>query len=223
MTTHRKPFRLTANDGNCFIYGCAILAVLGIIAVVVAALGTRYYVGQLRENYTEDQAATLPVIDLTDEERDALIARVDAFYDMLKEGTAAEPLILNQNDLNGIIQYHPHFSDLSDKVYFTLDGDKVSGQVSVPLGNIPMFGGRYFNGTADFDVSFEDGVGKVFVLDATVKGEPVPESVMAEARTENLAKDMQNNPDTQEVMDRIDTIDIVDGKIIVTPKVESAE
>ncbi|PCJ60634.1 MAG: hypothetical protein COA73_08070 [Candidatus Hydrogenedentota bacterium] len=214
----RTTRRFASNEGNCFLYGCGILAVCTIIAVIVTVFGARYYMGQLQEKYTEDQPVNLPVIDLSEEEIEILLTRVDSFYEQLQDGTATEPLILDQNDLNSIIQFHPEFTTLSDKVYFTLDGDKVSGQVSVSLGDIPMFGGRYFNGTADFDVSFENGIGKVFVLDATVKGESIPETYIAEARKENLASNMQQDPETQEVMNKIETIEIIDSKIIVTPK-----
>jgi len=214
----RTTRRFASNEGNCFLYGCGILVVCTIIAVAVATFGARYYIGQLQEKYTEDQPVNLPVIDLSEEEIEILLTRVDSFYEQLRDGTATEPLILDQNDLNSIIQFHPEFTTLSDKVYFTLNDDKVSGQVSISLDDIPMFGGRYFNGTADFDVSFENGIGKVFVLDATVKGESIPETYIAEARKENLASNMQQDPETQEVMNKIETIEIIDSKIIVTPK-----
>ena len=58
---------------------------------------------------------------------------------------------------------NPDLRTLKDRLYLTIEGDQVKGQISVPLaelGSVPgMSGlkGRYLNGSATLKVSLNDG------------------------------------------------------------------
>ena len=91
------------------------------------------------------------------------------------------------------------------------------GQVRVPLDIFPGFGGRYFNGSATFDVGLKNGRFSVFVIAATLKGEPVPESFIQGIRSENLAGEIHDDPDFEELVDKLDSIVVADGVITITP------
>ena len=120
--------------------------------------------------------------------------------------------------MNALFQHHPELTHFAGRVYITIDEDDVlTGQVSVPLDFFPGLGGRYFNGSATFDAAIDQGKFTVFVESATLKGEPVPENFMEGLRGENLAKDLHSRPDTKELIDKIETLEIKDGTISITP------
>ena len=48
---------------------------------------------------------------------------------------------------------------------------------------LPMFKGRYLNGTGAFNVSLRNGVIRLTALDLVGKGKPVPKVYMDEIRT----------------------------------------
>ena len=78
-----------------------------------------------------------------------------------------------------------------------MNGNEVKGLVSIPLSGLGWLGkGRYLNGDATFKVSLENGVLMVTAEQIQVKGVPIPESVMSQLRSENLAQDAYKDPET---------------------------
>ena len=221
----RKPtsiiafgLRIRRSEGNCFLWGCATLALVFILGSIVALLTVRYVTQQLREKYTDDAPMELPVVEMPQEDLDALIERVDAFSEGLRDDEPVEELVLTQDELNALFQHHPELSDFAGRVYVTIDeGDVLNGEVSVPLDFFPGFGGRYFNGSATFDVAIEQGRFTVFVISATLKGEPIPDNFMEGIRGENLAADMHSNPESKELIDKVEKLEVKDGLITITP------
>ena len=217
-TTSAIGRQIRRNDGNCFLWGCATLALVLVLGSLVAGFTFRYVFQQAREKYTDDEPIDLPVVEMEREELDALIDRVDAFEQGLRDDEPVEALVLTQKDLNALFQHHPELTHFAGRVYVTIEEDDVlTGQVSVPLDFFPGLGGRYFNGSATFDAAIEDGRFTVFVVSATLKGEPVPETFMDGLRGENLAKDLHSDPDTKELIDKIERLEIKDGTITITP------
>ena len=100
---------------------------------------------------------------------------------------------------------------------------KVSGDVSIPMDAIPGGKGRYFNGSASFNVSMENGVLIVTLADAEVNGEPVPQRVIDGMAKENLAKDLYKDPKNAEFMRRVDSVRVEDDKIILKLRPEEAK
>lgn len=221
----RKPTSIKAfghqigrNEGNCFIWGCATLVLVFILGSIVVFLTVRYGIQQLREKYTDDAPMELPVVEMPQEDLDALIERVDTFSQGLRDDEPVERLVLTQDELNALFQHHPELTDLAGRVYFTIDEDDIlNGQVSVPLEGFPGFGGRYFNGSATFDVAIEQGRFTVFVDSATLKGEPVPDDFMEGIRNQNLAKGMQSDDETRELIEKVEKLEVKDGLITITP------
>ncbi len=131
----------------------------------------------------------------------------------------AEPLVLSERDINALIQHDPEWQALKGKVYVSIEDGLVKGEVSFPLDELEfeMVKGRYFNGSATFSVQLRNGVLFVTVDSATLKGSPVPEEFMAGLRAENLAKNMQQDPELREFLDKLERIEVEDGTITITP------
>lgn len=221
----KYPSKLMRSDaGNCWVYGCATVAVLGIVGVVVAAFGVRYMFAQAVENFTDDSAVPMPVVEATDEEKHLTIDRVDAWVESLEEETATQPLRLSQQDINILIQHHPENEEFSQYMYVTLDGSEIEGEVSVPLDematelNWESLQGRYFNGSVKLELSFSNGQLSVFINEANLKGEDISESFMAGIRSQNLAENSNRDPDMAQALEQVEAIEIVGGELIITPK-----
>ena len=217
--------KLTRSDaGNCWVYGCATVVVVGIVGAILAVVGVKYAYNQVVETYTDETAIAMPIVEATEEEQTTMIDRYDTWMQALDSEEGAEALHLSEQDINVLIQHHPDFEDASDVVYISIDDDEIEGEVSVPLNvfadelGLDKLKGRYFNGSLKVDVELKNGVLKVFASEASLKGEPIPDEFMTGIRGQNLAENNQNDPDMQELMENLESIEIIDGELVITPK-----
>ena len=217
--------KLRANDGNCLVVGCVGAAVVAALLAVAVGGITWYTLNRLIDQYTDDAPVDLPVVEMAQEELDALIVRVDEYRTALEEGEARGALELTQDDLNALIQYHDDLDFFRGKLYITLDDDRVGGELSIPLDDLPIpgMGGRYFNGSATFDIEIRNGRLAVYLESASIKGEPVPEEFMIQIRSENFAAGLNTTPEGQELLENVDTLEVRDGRLIFTPTQPSGE
>jgi hypothetical protein len=200
---------------GCLFYGCLTCVVLALLTGLLAFLGVRALKNKIYA-WTDSQPMQLPKVEMSDAEYDSLEQRVASFGDAMEQGKPVEPLILTERDLNALMVRSAQAKELADKVYLTLAGSQVKGQVSIPLSGLGWFGkGRYLNGEAIFDVSLENGVLLVTAREIQVKGKPLPESVMKKLRQENLAKDIYRNPENAEALRKLDSIHVEDDRAII--------
>lgn len=217
MNNQRVPQRRPGTEGNCLIYGCAATVVLGIVGVLVIGFGLRQVYTHILNEYTDDVPIELAVIEVTDEDRDSVIERVDSWVEAMDSEGAKVPLTLTERDINILIQNHEELEELNGRVYVAIDDSVIKGEVSVPLSEIPGFDGRYFNGSADFEVELSNGRLSVYAVGASVKGNAVPDDFMQQVRNENFAADVNKEKEAQELFERIESIEVKDGTIIIIP------
>jgi hypothetical protein len=205
---------------GCFFYGCiaaSVLALLMAIAIGVAGYFARKAYFQFIEQNTSTTRMALPKVEMPEEQRKALGERFDAFKEALDRGEDVEPLVLNGDELNVLLQEK---GGTKDRVYFVIEGDTLKGQVSLPLDEfkLPGLQGRYFNGKATFHASLRGGVLVVTAESGEINGRPISEQFMAGIRGKNLAEDAAKNPDNAALIRKLESIQVKDGKIIITPK-----
>ncbi|MBM3879602.1 MAG: hypothetical protein FJ387_07750 [Verrucomicrobia bacterium] len=205
---------------GCFFYGCLAVVVLVLVGLLTTYFGFRYAVGKFADAYTETAPVALPKVELSAAEALELQQRVKAFKTAVDNGTAAEPLVLNERELNGLIATSPDLAEIKDRVYLSLEGDQVTGQVSIPLDKFPLarLRGRYLNGSATFAASLENGVLIVTLQSLDVKGQAVPEAFLMQMRKENLAKDAYRNPEAAAWIRKLDRLAIQDGRVTIAPR-----
>lgn len=204
---------------SCCLWGCLIAFIFLILITIALVLVGRSTLTALRENWTSPEPQELPTLTIEEPALDELVARVDAFADHVEHGEPSAPLVLSQDEINALIQHHPDWRDLHDKVYVEIEDGLIKGRVNFPLDGIPLMSGRYFHGTATFDVGLEDGRLEVYVDSAEVNGEPLPDEFMAAIRQENLAQEYtRDNAEAREIVDRLESIRIEDDKLVITPK-----
>jgi hypothetical protein len=202
---------------GCFFYGCIIASVLAVLLMVAVGLGFYFLyraLGRLVEEYTATAPRELPKVEIPSEERESVKERFDAFRHAIDSGTPTEPLVLTADDLNALIEER---TDLKGKVFVTIEGDKLKGQVSIPLEalGLAMFRGRYLNGEAELKVSLSNGALFITLESIEVNGKRPPEEFLTQLRQQNMAKDAYKNPKNAEQIRKLESIEIKDGKIVI--------
>jgi len=201
--------------------GCGVLLVGGIVAAFLAYLGIKNAINNMVNEYTAEQAVELPKPPGDAQAAQGVITRVDAFMDGVNTGNTTTPLSLTADDINLLINFHPGWKELAGAVFVTIDDDKLSGEVSLPMGKfipLPLFEGRYLNGSATISLELKDDRFMVFLEAIEANGQAVPEEVMSQLRAENLAKDLNRDPNMKGVFEKLKSISVKDGKIILVPK-----
>jgi hypothetical protein len=207
-------------EHGCFFYGCiaaSVLAVLLLIAIVASIyFGYQAYL-KFMNQYTSPTPVELPKVEMPQEDREALHKRFDAFKEAVDKGEDTEPLVLSGDELNVLLADN---AAVAGKVYFLIEGDKLKGQVSLPLGafGLPGMAGRYFNGKATFLAALHEGHLIVMVDSAEVNGQPISEQIMAGLRNKNLAEDAAKDPDNAKLLGKLESLEIKDGKITIRAK-----
>ena len=219
-----EPPAAVPRQRGCFFYGCIIASVLALLVAIMVAIGV--YIGyrflnQLVEEYTATAPRELPKVEMPAEQRQTLKDRVEAFRKAVKEGTPTEPLVLTSDDLNALIEEEPELKG-QDLRQDRGRQDQGTGQHSTrearPVG---MVRGRYLNGEADVKASLSDGVLIVTLDSIEVNGKKPPEQVMTESGKQNLAKDVYKDPKNAEMIRKLESLEVKDGKIILKVRAKS--
>ncbi len=209
----RKPRR------GCLFYGC-LTGIVCFVAILVAFLLGLHLFKKMLNEYTDSQPLPLPVVQMAPAQLEQVTQRVNTFRDAIRAGRTAPALELTSDEINALIANDADFQGLRGKLYITLEGDKVKGQLSFPMAQLglPLFHGRYLNGTGTFSVSLQNGLLRVMPQEILVKGRPLPSTYMDRIRTENLATQATANPGAADALNKLQSIEIKDSKLIIVPK-----
>ncbi len=207
---------------GCLLWGClGTILVAALIIGLMSFFGYRYYQSQI-SRYTSDAPLELPSADISDEEVEAIVTRLEDFREQFDQGEAPQELVITIDEINALIANNP---EMRGKAYVTIvDGD-LRADVSVPLDELPGAKGRYFNGWVTLKVELEDGVLLVYVVDAEANDQPIPEWLMQGIREENIAKGLYDDEDVARTLRRCEELVIESDRIIlkVRPSRESAD
>ncbi len=182
---------------SCCLYGCLGLAVVGVLLAVAAGIGGYFVYGKLGdlvEAVTDTEPVALPVVELTPAEQKNLDAKLTALNAALEGPSENKTFELTADELNGLLDSNKELP-FGDWVHLSIENGKVTGQVSLPLSETPaafLGKGRYLNGMGTFDVSIKNGVLRVFLVDATIKGKEIPAEVMQQMGGQNLAQNIKD-------------------------------
>ena len=191
-----------------------------LVIVLGALLVGLHYVRKMVNNFTDNKPMELPTLQMSKAEIDQVKQRFEAFQQEVREQRATKPLVLTADDINALIASGSEPQSLKGKLYVSLEGDQVKGEVSVPLQEVglSMFRGRYLNGRATFNLGFRDSVLIVTPRTLIVKGTPVPEVYMQEIRKQNFAASLTNEPTAVAVLKGLQDVQVKDGKVVIVPR-----
>jgi hypothetical protein len=205
--------------GKYFAIGCLSLLIIAGICGYFAYRGIRQYVSKLTTQYTATVAAKLPDVGGSEQDANIVLNRLNDFTSAIKGGKPASALELTSNDINILIQKHPNWKEMAGKVYVKLEGDKINGEISIPLEKIGnMFKGRYLNGSAVFRVEMVAGRLLIFIDSLNIAGKTPPEEFMKPLRAKNLAENTNNDPELTAVLEKLESLSVRSGVLRVIPK-----
>jgi len=223
------PAPLKQKKHGCFFYGCLTSLVLLVVAGIAIFFAVRFALHQadaIIVQYTDTTPMTIQKVVMPDADLQALHARVDAFTAAMNAHHNPPPLELNGAEITTLLTNTPQMQPFKDSISIALDGDEIKAQLSLPLDAVAVqipalktldVSGRYLNGNGTFKASIVDGKLSVFTQSLTVKGQPVPESVMVTLRQQNLA-DGFNRGVNPSPFAQYESIQVKDGMAIITPK-----
>jgi hypothetical protein len=204
---------------GCFFYGC-----ISAIALMMLMLGG-LFLGYLSFRkmllyYTDTKPLPLPVVQMSPDDIKKLHERLDNFDKALKEHRATPPLELSGDDLNALIATSPGGQVWTGRVYVSIEGERITGQISVPMEKLRLgiFRGRFLNGSATFKVGLTNGFLHVTIPEITVKGHSLPSVYMEQIRQIDWAQGATDDANTKSEVERYEEIKVENGKLIIIPK-----
>lgn len=205
---------------GCVAIGCISILIIIVVGAVLIFFAFKSQIEGLAKEFTATEPLALPSLQIPPDEVESAKAMFERFSAAVEAGERTEPLELDTRTVNALLR---SWEDLGDRIYVEITGDRVGGMVSFPLAEFPLadsigIADRYLNGRASFDVTLIDGRLQVYIEELEVNGQGVPDAVMQELRTENIAADVRNNPEARDLVDRLDRIEIRDSKLIVVPR-----
>jgi hypothetical protein len=196
---------------SCLIWLACIFVFLALVVGVGAYIGYRKAQAFLNQ-YAQTKPLALPVVSYTPAEVTNLNRRIDQFMANAQSGRTNARLALTAQDLNVLLSS----TGFSNRLHITLRSNTVAGQFSVPLEELgmPLFRGRYFNGTGTLDVGCANGTLKVTIKDLGMNGQNLPEHYMTYIRRQNFAQGVGTNSVTRESLEHIGRVAIEKEQLI---------
>lgn len=215
----------TPKRRGCLFYGCISLVVLFLIGAVllgVLAINAPKILSRWAVNYTAAAPAQLEKVEVPLAELRPIQEKVAAFQQAVRFQTNVVELTLTGHELNALINGDPSMKDFKDRIFVTIEGSAIRGQVSWPLQDFgPIrLKGRWLNGEVAFRPSLENGTLGVFVEDVRVKGQSLPGPLLAQFKRENLAQGLQNDPQASAEIRKIQSLRVEDGKLILRTRLK---
>jgi hypothetical protein len=191
------------------------------LTFILARAGLNFLRGKI-DQYTADAPAQLPPLNVPADDRKAIIDRVEE-YRKLVEGNETltdeqRTLELTADEINVLIEDDER--DLKGRARVEIIGDKLQAEISIPLNNIPMLGGRYLNGRATIVPRAVRGELQIRLVDVEVKGQRLPQELQDALQKENIIPDSDQNRRNR-IERELDSVEVVNGKLRIVFAKES--
>jgi hypothetical protein len=218
------PASAPAKRRGCFFYGCITVLVIMVLCGIAGFFAIRYGLNKFTafvEQYTDTTPMKLPTVQMSSTDYQLLDKRVTAFSDAVNARKATLPLVLTGDEINALIANSPAWKALKGKLYVAIEGDQVMGTVSIPMDDLAeapglsRLKGRYLNGSAALKVSLTNSVLVVTLQSLEAKGQRPPPQIMTQLQSVNFAQNSAQDPKTQEMIGRLESIEVKDGKITI--------
>jgi hypothetical protein len=210
---------------GCLFYGGIAALVLFVLIIAGAVVGARY-AKKMLSDFTDPAPRPLPGVQASPAETAALRKRVDDFRDAVRAGREPAPLSLNADEINKLIATDSDLAPLKGRLYVSaIESNHIKVQISAPLDQLglPIFRARYLNGDGEFALSLRNGLLYLKAEEIIVRGKPIPENYMQVIRGQNLAKPLNENPRVSVALDKLKSIEIKDGQLVIIPAPPSTQ
>ena len=201
-----------AKGHGCFFYGCLTTVILLVVAGVAGGL-LAWKVKSMAMAYTSDKPDDIARVELPAPQMQALTARIETFKREWQEDKPGR-LVLTETDINALLAGSAELEASGSRVSVKIEGDQVVASLSVPTDKMGLKG-RYLNGRAKLRVGLQAGRLLVFIDQIEANGKALPEFILKELRSKNLAEDAMNDPDAAAAISKIKALTVSGGTITV--------
>ena len=219
---------------GCFARGCLALIIVFVAVVVVGAGGAWWLYGRVVNGFTAERAANVQIDEPAPNVIQQAQTRLRQLQDAVRNRTDAT-IAFSAADVNALIAHEPSFASLRGKVRVNIPGDDMILDLSAPLDTVPLpkFKGRWFNGRAQFGFTY-DGTDFFFNTRALeANGRRIEaagnsafsssflqsfSSSFTKTFNESFHKGQQGNLQAHEFWDRVKSMSIRSGELVVEIK-----
>ena len=205
--TPRSPVK-----GCLIVAGMTALAVALIVAIVVGVIFWK--VRRLRDEFSDTELRAVPIAEANADTARRLSRTFEQLQRAVKEGRS-EQFTFTDLQLNQIVSTVPAVREARGRARFAIVDNHLTVDAGIPLDQIPGFQGRYLNGEFTLDMRLENGVLNLRVLEAAVRGQPLPPAIMEHLRQQNLADLAMQNPEFRAQISGLKALRIENGKLVV--------
>jgi hypothetical protein len=224
-----------ANQSKSIVPSCLVGCLVVVIVFIAIGAGLVFVaksaVNNLATALLDEAPMELPALDVSEEERAAILESFNDFAGKSETGIVTQPLELDERTLNTLLREKFLGEELGAYLYLSMEDDALLGKISMPADQAGPFAAmaamfnvsdRFLNAEASFTLSFTNDRLLVFLDGITVKGQTPPEEMLQGMRAENLASDFNAKPELRKLLKHVESIVIADGKLIITPKMLDA-
>src|SRR5437879_1032056 len=119
---------------GCLFYGCLGGLVMLLIIVIAGLIGLRY-AKKMVTDFTDSAPNPIPAVKLTPPEIEQVKKRIEDFRQAVRASRPTEPLSLSAEEINAMIANDSDLEPFKDKVYVTIEGDRLQGRMSVAMAD----------------------------------------------------------------------------------------
>jgi hypothetical protein len=202
---------------GCLI-GCAVVLGGFVVLVGVVVFAAYNFASGVLEDFTATAPRSFPAVEVAQEQRDLLFGKVDMFANALEGKDAPlETLELSEEEINLLLREYPNGDNGLNWLQVDIVGDALRGEISLPLEDFSL-PGRYLNGSGELVVSLDGGQIQVFLNSLEVDGQSLPIQALSMLRGYNLALEANQDLQVRNALERIESITVRDGKLVIQPK-----
>lgn len=213
-----KPPGPRAGPPRSRLKGCLVaagIAALVLVLIVGVVVGVLFWkVRNLRNAFSDTELKTVPIAEANADVAKRLGRTLEQLQRAIKEGRT-EKFTFTDQQLNQIVSTLPAVQEARGRARFTIIDDHLKVAAGIPLDQIPGFQGRYLNGEFTLDLRLENGALSLRVLDAAVRGQPLPPVIMERLRQQNFAEQAMQNPEFRQQISALKALRIEGGKLVV--------
>lgn len=194
--------------------GCLVIVIVLVISLVGGYFVVKNNLRGWVEKYSDSQPAEMPERHYPSAQVAAVRQRIADFAAAVQRGQAVRPLILNADDINGLLADH-----VGRYVHIGIENGRIGGQVSLPLGLfLNALEGRYLNGQATFNVAVVSGRLVIYIDRLSIAGKALPSHIMQAMKAKNLADESNQNVEVAAFFENIESLRIEADRLILLPR-----
>ena len=188
---------------------------LGCLAIAAIVAGTTYYkIRKLRNEFTDSELKRISAAHMNAAAKRRLLRNYKSMRRAIA-GKQTKRFEFTGEQLNQLVESLPGMEKMRNKVCFTILDHTLKVKTGLSLDQIPGFENRFINGDFTLDIQWENDKLDIHVLEATVRGKPLPPMIMDSLRKRDIADFALQNPKIRRQLQGIKSLRVQGGKLIV--------